>query len=88
MLGKENGSADALSQQCDLIDKEETRKSILKLNENSSILGNTQQLNPIIAVLEDNDEQFLVIKGKWHILQERIEDCTRRYHNSLLKGQE
>jgi len=49
------------------MDKKETRKSILKINEDGSISGNTQQLNATIAILEDNDEQFPVVKGKLHI---------------------
>jgi len=84
--GKENGRADALSRRSDLMDKEETRKSILKINEDGSISGNTQQLNATIAVLEDDDEQFPVVKGKLHIPQGKIKDCIRRYHDSPLKG--
>jgi len=60
--------------------------SILKINDDGSIPGNTQQLNATIAVLEDEDEQFPLAKGKLHIPENQVEDCIQRYHDSPLKG--
>ena len=83
--GKENRRADALSRRSDYIKiKEIFNSSILKVNKDGLLSANQYKLNTTLRILRDNQEQFLVEKGKLQIPNNKIDECIKEHYNRPL----
>jgi hypothetical protein len=83
---KENGKADALSRRSDHIKtKNSFNHSILKVNNDESLLINKHELNAILRILRDESEEFLIKKEKLQILINKIDECIKEHHDELLQ---
>jgi len=86
ILGKENGKADALSRRNDHIKtKKSFNHSILKVNNDESLLINKHELNAILRILRDESEKFLIKKEKLQILINKIDECIKKHHDESLQ---
>ena len=64
-LNKDNEKTDALNRRSDYMEiKEVFNHSILKVNNDGSLLLNKHKLNVMLRILRNNTEQFPVKKGK------------------------
>ena len=56
--------------------KEVFNKSILKINNNGTLSANSKhKLNTMLQILRDEEEQFSIEKGKYLIMNNRINEC-------------
>jgi hypothetical protein len=86
-LGKENGRADALSRRSDHMEtKKSFNHSILKVNNDESLLVNKHELNAILRILRDESKEFLIEKGKLQISINKIDECIKEHHDESLQG--
>jgi len=87
ILGKENGKADALSRRSDHMEtKESFNHSILKVNNDESLLANRHELNAILRILRDESKEFPIEKGKLQIPTNKIDECIKEHHDEPLQG--
>ncbi|GIZ39172.1 hypothetical protein CKM354_000256300 [Cercospora kikuchii] len=85
--GKENGRADALSRRVDYMEgKEPVQQRVLKANPDGSLSANTQEFNIIVRILNDTEEQFPILQGKYQVPKDREEECIRQHHDDPSKG--
>jgi len=85
-LEKENDKADALSRRSDHIKtKNSFNHSILKVNNDESLLINKHELNAILRILRDESEEFLIKKKKLQILINKINECIKEHHDESLQ---
>jgi len=86
ILEKENDKADALSRRSDHIrTKELFNHSILKVNNDESLLINKHELNTILRILRDKSEKFSIKKRKLQILINKIDKCIEEHHDESLQ---
>jgi len=68
----------------------ETKKSfnhsILKVNDDESLLTNKHKLNAILRILRDELEEFPIEKRKLQILINKIDECIKEHHDESLQG--
>ena len=81
ITGRANQRADVLNRRPDYIVKEPRETKVLKINDDGSLSADFQEFIAVMNVLEDQHEQFPVAHKKLHILNERIWDCIRKYHD-------
>ena len=87
ILEKENGKADALSRRSNYIKtKESFNHSILKVNDDESLLINKHKLNATLRILRDESEKFSIEKKKLQILINKIDECIKEHHDESLQG--
>jgi len=83
---KENDRVDALSRRSDHIKtKKSFNQSILKINNDESLLINKHKLNAILRILRDESEEFLIEKRKLQILDNKVDECIKEHHDELLQ---
>jgi len=86
ILEKENGKADALSRRNDhMKTKKSFNHSILKVNNDESLLINKHELNATLRILRDESEKFLIEKRKLQILINRVDECIKEHHDKSLQ---
>ena len=86
ILKKENGKADALSRRSNhMKTKKSFNHSILKVNNDESLLINKHELNAILRILRDESEEFLIKKEKLQILINKIDECIKEHHDESLQ---
>jgi hypothetical protein len=86
ILEKENDKADALSRRSDHIrTKESFNHSILKINNDESLLINKHELNAILRILRDESEKFFIKKEKLQILINKIDEYIKKHHDESLQ---
>jgi len=86
ILEKKNGKADALSRRSDHIKtKKSFNHSILKVNDDESLLTNKHELNATLRILRDESEEFLIKKKKLQILVNKIDECIKEHHDESLQ---
>jgi len=59
--------------------------SILKINQDESLLVNKHELNAILRILQDESEKFLIKKEKLQILIDKIDDCIKEHYDESLQ---
>ena len=85
--GKDNGRADALSRRNDHMEtKESFNHSILKVNQDGSLLANKHELNATLRILQDDTKEFPIEKGKLQIPTDKIDECIKEHHDEPLQG--
>jgi hypothetical protein len=86
--GTDNVRADALSRRQDYMDdKHIVNHSILKINQDGSLMPNkVYELNHLLAILEDEDEEYPVVHGKLTVKDEEVEQCIKLHHDKELAG--
>ena len=68
--------ADALSRRHDYInDKEMISRNILRINKDGSLSANVKEFNATLRVIRDDQEEYLVSRGKLEVPQDRIRQC-------------
>ena len=83
---KKNNRIDALSRRSDYMhNKEVFNQSILKINNDESLSFNKREFNVIIRIFRDDQEQYSVIKEKLQILDDKIDDYIKKYHDESLQ---
>jgi hypothetical protein len=65
--------------------KESFNHSILKVNNDESLLINKHELNAILRILRDESEKFLIKKRKLQILINKIDKCIKEHHDESLQ---
>jgi len=86
ILGKDNDKADALSKRNDHIKtKKSFNHSILKVNNDESLLVNKHELNATLRILRDNTKEFPIKKEKLQISIDKIDECIREHHDEPLQ---
>ncbi len=86
ILGKENDKADALSRRSDHIKtKKSFNHSILKVNNDESLLVNEHELNTTLRILRDKSKEFPIKKKKLQISINKIDECIREHHDESLQ---
>ncbi len=84
-LEKENGKVDALSRRSDHIEtKKSFNHSILKVNNDKSLLINRHKLNAILRILRDESKKFPIKKRKLQVLINKIDECIKKHHDESL----
>jgi len=59
--------------------------SILKVNNDESLLINKHELNAILRILRDESEKFLIKKRKLQILINKIDEYIKEHHDESLQ---
>jgi hypothetical protein len=86
ILEKENDKVDALSRRSDhMKTKESFNQSILKVNNDESLLINKHELNAILRILRDESEEFLIKKKKLQISDNKVDECIKEHHDESLQ---
>ena len=86
ILEKENGKVDALSRRNDYMKtKKSFNHSILKVNNDESLLINKYKLNAILRILRDESKKFLIKKRKLQILINKIDEYIKEHYDELLQ---
>jgi len=65
--------------------KKSFNHSILKVNNDESLLINRHELNAILRILRDESEKFSIKKGKLQILINKIDECIKEHHDESLQ---
>ncbi len=65
--------------------KKSFNQSILKINNDESLLINKHELNAILRILRDESEKFSIKKEKLQILISKIDKCIREHHDESLQ---
>jgi hypothetical protein len=65
--------------------KESFNHSILKVNNDESLLINRHELNATLRILRDESEKFLIKKRKLQILINKIDECIKEHHDESLQ---
>ncbi len=65
--------------------KKSFNQSILKINNDESLLINKHELNAILRILRDESEKFLIKKEKLQILINKIDECIKEHHDESLQ---
>ena len=66
--------------------KKSFNHSILKVNNDESLLINKHELNAILRILRDESEEFPIKKEKLQILINKIDECIKEHHDESLQG--
>ncbi len=66
--------------------KKSFNHSILKVNNDESLLVNEYELNTILRILRDKLKKFLIKKRKLQILINKIDEYIREHHDESLQG--
>ena len=79
---KDNKTAYQLNRKADYMkNKAHFKHSVLKINDDESLLPNQIKLNSTLQIIRDNKEQFPVIINKLKIKNEQIENCIQAHYN-------
>ncbi len=65
--------------------KKSFNHSILKVNNDESLLINKHELNAILRILRDKSEKFLIKKEKLQISINKIDECIKEHHDESLQ---
>ena len=60
-------------------------QSILKINNDKSLSFNKRDFNVIMRILRDDQEQYLIMKEKLQISDDKIDDYIKKYHDESLQ---
>ena len=63
-----------------------TSYSILKVNDDESISTNTQKMNATLQIFRDDDEQFFIIKERFDVSKNKINETIKKYHDKSLQS--
>jgi len=86
ILEKENDKANALSRRKDHIEtKKSFNHSILKVNNDESLLINKHKINAILRILRDESKEFLIKKRKLQILVNKVDECIKEHYDESLQ---
>ncbi len=66
--------------------KKSFNHSILRVNNDESLLVNKHELNATLRILRDNTEEFPIKKGKLQIFIDKIDECIKEHHDEPLQG--
>jgi hypothetical protein len=66
--------------------KESFNHSILRVNNNESLLANKHELNAILRILRDDTKEFPIKKEKLQIPIDKIDECIKEHHDESLQG--
>jgi len=66
--------------------KKSFNHSILKVNNDESLLANKHELNATLRILRDNTKEFPIKKGKLQISIDKIDECIKEHHDEPLQG--
>jgi hypothetical protein len=66
--------------------KKSFNHSILRVNNDESLLVNKHKLNATLRILRDNTEEFPIKKGKLQIFIDKIDECIKEHHDEPLQG--
>ncbi len=65
--------------------KKSFNHSILKVNNDESLLINKYKLNAILRILRDESKKFLIKKRKLQILINKIDEYIKEHYDELLQ---
>ncbi len=65
--------------------KKSFNHSILKINNDESLLINKHELNATLRILRDESEEFLIKKEKLQISINKIDECIKEHHDESLQ---
>jgi len=65
--------------------KKSFNHSILKVNNDESLLINKHELNATLRILRDESEEFLIKKRKLQISINKIDECIKEHHDKSLQ---
>jgi len=65
--------------------KKSFNHSILKINNDESLLTNRHELNAILRILRDESEEFLIKKKKLQISINKIDEYIKEHHDESLQ---
>ena len=65
--------------------KEVFNHSVFKINNDESLSFNKREFNVMLYILRDDQEQYLIMKGKLQILEKDIDKCIKKYHDESLQ---
>jgi len=60
--------------------------SILKVNNDESLLVNKHELNVTLRILRDDKKEFPIKKEKLQIFIDKIDECIKEHHDESLQG--
>lgn len=84
---KNNDRADALNRRSDhMKNKVAIKHSIFKINDDGSISANVKELNATLRIFRNNKEQFLIMKERFDISKNKIDEIIKEYHDESLQG--
>ncbi len=66
--------------------KKSFNHSILKVNNDESLLANKHELNATLRILRDDTKEFSIKKGKLQISIDKIDECIKEHHDEPLQG--
>jgi hypothetical protein len=66
-------------------EKELINKSILKINKNDSLSASVQEINATLKILKDQKEQYFIKKKRLIILENKINEIIKKYHDESLQ---
>ena len=66
--------------------KKITNHSMLKINQNETLSANTKKLNATLQILKNNKKHHSMIHDKLQILEDKIEQCIKKYHDEILRN--
>jgi hypothetical protein len=82
----ERMETDALSRRSDhMKTKKSFNHSILKVNNDESLLINKHELNAILRILRNESEKFPIKKKKLQISINRVDECIKEHHDESLQ---
>ena len=84
-LGKDNTRIDALLRRSDYIEnKEPVSYSILKQNKDGTLSANVIEFNYMLQILNDKEEAYPIVKGKYQVPQKQETEYIRRHYDDAL----
>jgi len=66
--------------------KKSFNHSILKVNNDESLLANKHELNATLRILRDDTKEFPIKKEKLQISIDKIDECIKEHHDEPLQG--